>query len=266
MLGKLFKHQMKSVSKVLIIIHAALLLFGIVLGIAAPSLTVSTSSLSIFELMFIISMTLYIFILIGVMYTTHILLAIRFYRNMFTSEGYLTHTLPVKPGTLLFSHILTFSVWYMICMLVILLSGAFLVIGAGGVSELTKLICSLPEYFNTNMFMVIFWILQYLIIGAVSSATMIYASITIGSLFAPHKVIASIVTYIIFYAIIQISTMILMMASPTMRSVMFVQYSVAGITKEIFHILLWSELELILFTAAFWITSHIILTKHLNLE
>lgn len=259
---------MKSVSKILIIIHAALLLFGLLLGFAAPSLNFSSSeaSTSAAALIFVLGTVVYIFLIAGVIYTVYILLGIRFYRNMFTDESYLTHTLPVKSGTLLFSHILTFCVWYMISMIAIFLSIGFLVMGAGGGSEMMELIRSLPGYYNTNMFVVIISILQYLVVGAVSSATMIYASISIGNLFAPRKVLASIVTYIIFYIIVQIVTMIVMMLSPTMRSMMFAQTSMAYPPVDFLKVMLLTEVETIVFAAAFWITSHIIIKKHLNIE
>lgn len=257
---------MKSVSKILIIIHAAVLLFGLLLGIAAPSLSISSNGASVYEMLFILGAVLYVFLLSGVVFTVYILLAIRFYRNMFTDESYLTHTLPVKSGTLLFSHILTFSIWYMISMLVIFLSIALLVIGAGGGSEVMGFIREIPAYYNTNMFMVVLYVLQYLIVGAVSCSTMIYAAICIGNLFAPHKVLASIITYIIFYAIIQIITFIVMMISPSMRSMLFVQESYVYLPVEFFSSLLWTEVETIILSAVFWITSHIILKKHLNIE
>ena len=217
-------------------------------------------------MLFIFAAVLFIFMLAGVVYTVYILLAIRFYRNMFTDESYLTHTLPVRPGTLLFSHILTFCVWYIISMIVLFLSIALLVIGAGGGSEILELIRGIPAYYHTNMFAVIICILQFFIVSAVSCAAMIYASICIGNLFAPHKVLASIVTYIIFYALMQIITIILMMLLPSMRSMMFAQTSYLYPPAALLRAMVWTEAETILFAAVFWITSHIILKKHLNIQ
>lgn len=271
MLGKLFKYQMKSVSKILLIIHAAVLVFGLLLGIAAPTLsfsseTTASTGMPVYEMIFILAAILFVFMLSGVVYTVYILLAIRFYRNMFTDESYLTHTLPIKSGTLLFSHILTFSVWYMISVIVLFLSIALLVIGAGGGPEALALIRGIPEFYNTNMLVVIFCVLQFFIVSAVSCATMVYAAICIGNLFAPRKVLASIVTYIIFYAIVQIVTFIVMMLLPSMRSMMFMQTTNLYPPNALLSTLIWTEVETIIFSAIFWITSHIILKKHLNIE
>ena len=266
MLGKLFKHQMKSVSKVLIIIHAALLLLGLFLGITAPNFAESSEFFNAYEFIFVFAMVLYIFLLAGVLMATYILLGIRFYRNMFTDEGYLTHTLPVKTGTLMFSHILTFTVWYVISMIVMFLSIALLVIGAGGGSELFELISYLPEVYNTSMPVLILAVAQYLIVGAISAATMIYLSTCIGNLFAPHKVIASIVSYIILYIIVMIVSMIFMICSPALKDMMFSSTSYVYLPTEFIQTMWQTELLTIILAAVFWISSHIILKKHLNME
>lgn len=266
MLGKLFKHQMKSVSKVLIIIHAAILLLGLLIGIAAPDFNTTSEFFSAYEFVFIFAVLLYIFLLAGVVMATYILLGIRFYRNMFTDEGYLTHTLPVKSGTLLFSHMLTFTVWYIISMVVMFLSIALLVIGAGGGSDLFDFISYLPEAYGTNMPVLILAIAQYLIVGSVSAATMIYLATCIGNLFAPHKVIASLVSYIILYFIVTLVSMIFMICSPFLKDMMFSTASYVYLPSEFIQTMWQTELLSILLAAVFWIASHIILKKHLNME
>ena len=44
-------------------------------------------------------------------FTTAIIIAVRFYKNTYSDEGYLTHTLPVKRGTLLLAKVIAGTIW-----------------------------------------------------------------------------------------------------------------------------------------------------------
>jgi hypothetical protein len=57
---------------------------------------------------------------------TYVLIVYRYYKNLYQSEGYLTHTLPVKSGQILGSKILVAFVWLLVSYLMML--GAILVI------------------------------------------------------------------------------------------------------------------------------------------
>jgi hypothetical protein len=91
MLGKLIKHEWKAVGKILAIVHLALILMAIV-----GKIMLSIQVLSEAGLLWRMLLLIYVFSVIAVGVGTHIYLAIRFYKNMYTDEGYLSFTLPVK--------------------------------------------------------------------------------------------------------------------------------------------------------------------------
>ena len=47
-------------------------------------------------------------------FATSIIIAVHFYKSTYSDEGYLTHTLPVKKGTLLFAKVIAGTIWCII--------------------------------------------------------------------------------------------------------------------------------------------------------
>ena len=98
MLSKLFRYEMRYSSPILLFLHGFLLLGALVLyGIRhlPESLPVSviTAVGSIFCILLAACTAFYTYLNIG----------IRFYRTVFSRQGYLTNTLPVSAGQLLLS-------------------------------------------------------------------------------------------------------------------------------------------------------------------
>ncbi len=129
MLRKLIKHEIKATIKPLIIITIAVSVIGLVfwgsfrlvLAGVLPYLieamvtfnnNVDTSPLEEQFPYYISSIVLSIsaILLIGAIVTVFIILLHRFYKSMFTREGYLTFTLPVSTGSLIFSKTITATI------------------------------------------------------------------------------------------------------------------------------------------------------------
>ena len=100
MLRKLIKYDMKALNRFLIIVHAFLILAAILGRIFITSRAGSGSG-EWNATILVLGFALCFLLLTGATYTTAIVAAVRFYRNMFSDEGYLTHTLPVSTDTLL---------------------------------------------------------------------------------------------------------------------------------------------------------------------
>ena len=62
---------------------------------------------------FVATLILYVIMLLASTWGMLIFLGIRFYRSMYTDEGYLSHTLPVTANQLFLSKILVSGVWYL---------------------------------------------------------------------------------------------------------------------------------------------------------
>lgn len=105
MLKKLLKYDLRSVFRFWWIV--ALISVGMaVLGGFAQSILYNDDIPRVINVIASIVVFFSYFCMMGLAVLTQVLLFIRFYRNFFTDEGYLTFTLPVKRETLLNSKVL----------------------------------------------------------------------------------------------------------------------------------------------------------------
>ena len=132
MLGKLLKHDFLSTAKVMIPLNLVLLIstfFGCIF------LGTKLWHREEFFFLFILLFFAYVIMISSVLYITLIYLTVHYYRNMFSSQGYLTFTLPVSSWTLLNSRFLTGFFWYLITGFFTVFSVTALVISVLGFSN-----------------------------------------------------------------------------------------------------------------------------------
>ena len=117
MLGKLFKHEFRVVGKMeglLLAIAAGVTLLGAVY-LASPlfkSVIDETSDMGVMtgvigSILGMLGLLAYVGILVGINFGFMIYIGVRFYKSMYSDEGYLTHTLPVTSTQLLVTKIVT---------------------------------------------------------------------------------------------------------------------------------------------------------------
>ncbi len=219
MLGKLMKYEWKNTWKVGVLVLCCLLLVTLFGGISlqAPvwrSLSTSASryQVSLWDLMSIPMLLIYVLMLAGLYYAVFIYLAVHFYRTMYTDEGYLTHTLPAGKHQILISKIVNSGIWMIFVNLGICLSTLAMVV---------FITCALkPEDITWSMMwnnMSLVWdeidelyrdifgislsgyIVQLIITvlaGPFYSMITIFGAISIGQLFAKRRVLMAVVGYI----------------------------------------------------------------------
>lgn len=151
MLKKLIRYEWKAVSGInalLAAIATGVCLFGMIY-LQTPMwremLTGGSShysyvrSISSFQMLLSMgAVFIYVVMLIGVMFGQMIYFGVRYYGSMFSDQGYLTHTLPVKPEELLISKVFTAGCWtLLINFLLIVLSGILIIAGICGVADVT---------------------------------------------------------------------------------------------------------------------------------
>lgn len=141
MFVKLLKQEWRATSKLLGIMSLAVLGVGVLEAvilrmmvanqdIGAASIAVN-STLS--SLMLFLSLAIVAYV-IGV----QILLIVRFYKNKFTDEGYLTFTLPVTCHQIFLSSLVNMVIWTVISGIVtVLCVGIILVVGTSGLVDTT---------------------------------------------------------------------------------------------------------------------------------
>lgn len=134
---------------------------------------------------------------------TEILIYVRFYKNFFTDEGYLTFTLPVRRDTLLFSKTLNALIWTVAEMLVIAVC-IFLLLFLGIPSDVgEELIRSFSMSGSMIHAQIGFWIVPcvlaivfFVILSAFFSINLIQLCITVGSMLAKKaKILAAVGIY-----------------------------------------------------------------------
>ena len=217
MLGKLIKHEWKSVSRVgcLLLGAMALITFFGWLGFQTPmwnALDNAGSQFGWLDVFGIMTLMLYVVMLVAVNYGILAYLGVHFYKTMYADEGYLTHTLPVTKHQILLSKILVSSLWMMILILSVYLSLVIL-----GLAMLTAVMpkgypeISLWRDVIPGMRDILYWaglelgwdvgswVISVFVTSMVSpfaTVTILFGAISIGQLFTKFRILMAIVTYV----------------------------------------------------------------------
>lgn len=232
MLGKLLKYEWRNTYKVGLILLASVAMATLVgfLSLQTPLWQDMVSDRGYFgsvafdmlDIMSFFAIMFYIMLLVGVVYATYIYLIVRFYRTMYTDEGYLLHTLPVSKHQILISKILVSSVWVYLVDLAVFVSVAFFIISVINIFTPNNIWLELPEFFSNFMGMVseleyelgldmFGWVLSAIaisILGIPSSIIIFFGAISVGQLFSKHRVLMAILSYVVIMIISSIINMI----------------------------------------------------------
>ena len=136
---------------------------------------------------------------------------IRFYRNLYTDQGYLMHTLPVKPWELIWSKAFVGLLWQFISFFVLIFS-VFTVLfntvakaaNQSAWEMFTELLGNLFENVDGGWIFVIGLLYLLLAIaGSCMSMFLGYTAISIGQTFKKHKVVGAVGVYFGLYSLLQ---------------------------------------------------------------
>lgn len=287
MLRKLMKHEWKGTSKVgclLLIVILGVTFFGW-LAFQTPMWQAladdsSYSRVTPLDILSIVTLMLYVFMLVGVTYGMLIYLGVHFYRTMYTDEGYLTHTLPVTKHKLLVSKILISGIWYLIIAIAVVASVFGLMAALFGAvmpddvwSQMWKEIAEnwdeIVRVLKTELGIDLVWWLVFIILSTIISPfctiIILFGAISIGQLFTKHRVLMAIVSYIgitilsmIIGSVVQSVTSVNafndMMNELTAVNRYMNVTSVSGIIQSV------------VIAAVLYIVSYLIINKKLNME
>lgn len=209
MLMKLFKHEWKDCWKlmtVLCAVVAALSALGAVLfhdyGTIMDRINMNDSDA--LDMMFAAGVMGYIMLLF--MSVTLLLMGstiyfyVRFYRNLYTDQGYLMHTLPVSKHELILSKTFVYVLWKTIAGVLIIVCGCFMFLSIFGEEFTDTVLDAVREVTNLmdpwEMAVAIPLLLIMTVLHLIMSAFTGYMSISIGQLAVKNKVFASIGVFI----------------------------------------------------------------------
>lgn len=288
MLGKLFKHEWKCTWKV-----GGMMLLGLVLvsffgwfsfqapmwrAVADPGYY---SGISVWDLLSFGTLFMYIIMLIGLNYGIIIYMGVRFYKTMYTDEGYLTHTLPVSKHQILVSKILNSGLWTILMMIGIELSVVILVLSMIGAfipegytwadlwREIEPELGYMNEMFRDILGMSMngyFWMmLVFSLISPFCSMIILFGAISIGQLFTKHRVLMAIVSYVGILIVANIIT-------STVQSIFSVNQMSRSVSDNVLaggyvNMSVWLSMTFSIVEAAIlYFVSYYVTTRKLNME
>ena len=206
MLGKLLFHEWKDSWKLMVILNGAVVALSLA-GIALNIFTGSIDLLSAFEsggmLIVIIYgsyMMIYVLSIFALTVGSALYFYVRFYRNLYTDQGYLMHTLPVSEHLLICSKAVIAIIWSLIGTVVMAVGiGSLMIsfIGPMFYDEFPSIrdIYEQIDLADINPFYLFVYAFLALTLGiglVVFSVFKGYAAISIGQLASKNKVLASV--------------------------------------------------------------------------
>ena len=260
MLGKLMKHDIKNMGRLLLPLNAIVLLMTLI-GIILRAT-------GLFHLENVgpllgILLTTYIVGMVVIVVVSYFYPIIHYYRNLFSRQGYLTFTLPVSTWKILLSKTVVGFGWYLVNIGVAIFSvwaiTGFLRIPSDYLANINSyLVGEVGMSFSTLMG----WTVGITLTSLLWSLLTAYFSVSIGQLYAKHKIIASVVAYIAIYIVMQ--TLITIVILPFLfRGVVAGGPSIHTVVSVSFYS---TFIFTIVFSALFFIFSGIIIKKKVNLD
>lgn len=231
MLKKLIRHELAETWK----IPALIFVVGLLLSLACaiyfyltpfpePDVEINVGKMSVF--------LLYIFFMAAISLIISIFLGIRFYKNMYTDEGYLMHTLPVRPWMHIAAKTITGSILsYLAALFMIVSILPVTVIAMPKMAyitpeEMEEVSMVFSSLFGENTITVLFYLIPFMLVSSVSGVLLIYGAVCLGQLFGKHKVFSSILCYLGLNALISTASSLLVL--PGMTSVTIVHATQAA--------------------------------------
>lgn len=275
MLKKLMKYDLKYMNRYLIIIHGFLLLVSAAmrLFLTGPFLSADTDWESPkFILPLTLLIILYIMIIVSGSFATSIVIAVRFYKNLFSEQGYLTRTLPVTSGQHLLAKTISGSIWSIINIIVTMIS-MLIVLGTPFIIDSLKAdyssICEelgmTGSYAHLSWGTVIAIFVMTMVFSSVSNVVTYYASVAFGQLIPNHRVLGAIAAYFVISTVISILSLIALALSGLLGASINPSADFVGI-EYLFNSLKISVILALICGVALYMTTYWIMKKKVNLD
>ena len=203
MVKKLLKHEAKYYARTLIIIEAVIF-----------ALALFTRLLLFFEFDSIVyyilqgsSYAMFALAAYAALIVTFILCIVRFYKNFFSNEGYLSFTLPVTTNQHLLAKLLS-AVVYSIIVFVSVIAAALITVSGDILNEVVKagvfllknLIAELPKSGTIHLILYVIEFIVIMLLSVISSYLLYYCFIAIGQTAKKNRILLSVGCYFAYSA------------------------------------------------------------------
>ena len=277
MTGKLMKYEIKSSMKLMAVIWAALIAASLLFSLSLHVLTDIaverpgggiSFAIGIFEF---ITGLMYFAVFVALIVATLVIVIMRFYKGLLGDEGYLMHTLPVKPWQLITSKGIIAALIVMISVLVAFLS-ILVLAGVSGLETIPEMFGALGAIWEEEprMVLVIVEAIILLVLSVLKSVYQKYAALAIGQLSNKHRILLSLGAYIGISMIMSILFLLIVAASDSVGTISWLSVFIANNDSDPFAI---SQMAIgIMFVltavqlAAFHVVTERILSLKLNLQ
>ncbi|MDO5291891.1 MAG: hypothetical protein Q4F05_03985 [bacterium] len=262
MLGKLIKHEYRSTYKLFCAIYGTMAFITL--------FTIFTTNISLFDNMPFrplrtISTIAFAIGCFALPIGSIIYIIYRFYKNLFTDEGYLTFTLPVSRMQIIGSKYLVSCSWFAGSLL-LLVGSLYLYIKCNSkISNFVDALKMIMDEVLVNAFTDSSNVKIYLCIYAISYVLYVvaffYLALAFGQLIVPnHKIVGALLAYLVLQLVEQLISLLVMGLF-----MVFTSYSLKSPTLPSTYYLVYG---LILFVMTFvWLFfTNLICTKKLNLS
>lgn len=273
MTGKLIKYEMRSSIKLMAVIWAALI---------AASLLFSLSIHVLGDMFFddgeqklnvlvgiveLVTGLMYAAVFAVLVVTTLVIVVMRFYRGLLGDEGYLMHTLPVKPWQLITSKGVVAAGVVLVSMIVAFLSILALA-GANGFKVVPEMFRSVGAFLDKDPWYILFFVegVILILLSLLKSIYQIYASLAIGQLANKHRVLLALGAYIGLNLVITILSAIVMVAAENLGISQWLNTVISGGADNVFRAGQIGAGILFLLTAVQLAGFHVITERILSLK
>ena len=270
MVKKLFKHEFIAWLRIMAVVYAAVLS----LSVALRFLVAVESNSVAYEVISGISIALYVFALMACVFYCPIFGVSRFYKNLFTGEGYLTHTLPVTANAHIWVKALTTGAMTFLSLLVVALS--VVVLSAGEllteiIKALEYLVGKIPAEYTGHIWIFALELLALTAVTCVFGPMLYFACVCVGQLFRKNRVAAAVGVYFAYNYISQfIFSVVLGLLAQSGTELPENMLEQMPTTLEIinaYHSLLWVGIVWTVFLGLiYYFVCHYVISKKLNLE
>ena len=216
MTGRLIKYELRSSIKLMGVIWAALIvtsfLFSISINFMGNLMIRSSIASTLINLFQGITGMLYIAVFIATAAASVVIIIMRFYKGLLSDEGYLMHTLPVKPWQLITAKGVSALIIVCASMIVSVLS-VLVMAGTGSFGAITEFCGFIRDMFREEpkVLLVAAELIVLVILSLLKSIYQIYASLSIGQLAGKYRILLSLGAYIGINIVITVLTVLIMM-------------------------------------------------------
>lgn len=218
MLRKLFKYEVKSISRVFIPMWILTPVVALLLSASIRSMSLwtenflsSTFMVAGSGILLMIMSLLFFGIIVGLFVMTILFIIQRFWNGLLKEEGYLMFTLPVKTWQLVVSKAITATV--VSCIGIIVGIFSCMILAVFSTSEIIESLAYVWKYAFRDILKIgpEFWFylllsLLLLVAGIVGSIYHVYVAMAVGQLWQDHKVLGSCLSFVGISIIVSILT------------------------------------------------------------